>query len=264
MFAQITPLLLTWNEAPNIGRTLSKLAWAREIVVVDSFSSDETLNILAQFPQVRLFQRAFDNHANQWNFALRETGIVTEWVMALDADYILSDVVVSELAQLTPSENTAGYEASFVYCIHGKPLRGAAYPPVTILYRRSRAAYQQDGHTQRIVVQGDIAQLQAPLHHDDRKSLSHWVQSQVHYMQLEAEKLSTSASKDLKWADRLRRLRVVAPFIMLFYCLFVKGAILDGRAGIYYAFQRSFAELLLSLFLLEKDFSLGKKKERPC
>jgi hypothetical protein len=80
MLDQITPLVLMYNEAPNIRRTLESLSWAREIVVVDSFSDDDTLEIAASFPQVRIFQRAFDCHANQWEFGLRDTAITTPWV----------------------------------------------------------------------------------------------------------------------------------------------------------------------------------------
>ncbi|WP_216092565.1 glycosyltransferase [Candidatus Marithrix sp. Canyon 246] len=64
MLEQITPILLTYNEQPNIERTLTKLSWAKDIVIVDSFSTDDTLNIIQQFKQVRLFQRTFDSHAN--------------------------------------------------------------------------------------------------------------------------------------------------------------------------------------------------------
>lgn len=252
MFELITPVILTFNEAPNIARTLGKLSWACDIVVLDSFSQDETLNIVKQFPQVRVFQRAFDCHAIQWNYALTETGIATDWVLALDADYVLSDDLIAELGQLVPARDIAGYEVSFTYCINGKHLRGAAYPPVTVLYRSAVATYQQDGHTQRIAVRGIVEKLQALVLHDDRKPLSHWVQSQINYMRLESEKLSTCDRDNLGWADRLRLLLVVAPFVMFFYCLFVKRAILDGKAGVYYAFQRMFAEMLLSLFLFEK------------
>src|SRR5258708_7588126 len=82
MLDQITPLILTHNEAPNIGRTLAELSWASDIVVVDSFSDDETLEIVSRFPQVRVYQRQFDSHENQWNFGLRETGIDSEWLLA--------------------------------------------------------------------------------------------------------------------------------------------------------------------------------------
>src|SRR5262249_38255107 len=64
----ITPLIITFDEAHNISRTLDKLAWARRIVVVDSGSTDGTLDILGRYPQVALFKRAFDTFADQCNF----------------------------------------------------------------------------------------------------------------------------------------------------------------------------------------------------
>jgi glycosyltransferase involved in cell wall biosynthesis len=253
MLEQITPLILTYNEAPNIARTLGQLKWARDIVVVDSNSTDETPAILATFPNVRVYSRAFDNHAAQWNFGLRETGISTPWVLALDADYIVTDPLVAELRGLAPADAVAGYWARFRYCVNGRPLRGSAYPPVTALYRRALAGYVQDGHTQRVRVEGQVLSLAQPIHHDDRKPLRHWVMAQERYMRLEVVKLRATPWARLGWADRLRRMRVVAPFVMLVYCLFARGAIFDGRAGIYYAMQRCFAELLLSLCLLEGD-----------
>src|ERR671912_271723 len=102
MLDQITPLVLTYNEAPNIARTLSALSWARDIVVVDSFSDDETVKIASSVPRVRVFQRAFDCHRNQWEFGLKETGITTPWVLALDADYVISDKLGAELKTLQP------------------------------------------------------------------------------------------------------------------------------------------------------------------
>src|SRR2546421_3860457 len=99
---QVTPLILTYNEAPNIARTLEQLQWARDIVVVDSFSEDNTVEIVSRFPQARVFQRKFDTHGNQWNFGLKETGICSEWVLALDADYLLTPELVEELKALKP------------------------------------------------------------------------------------------------------------------------------------------------------------------
>src|SRR5215203_4211762 len=145
MLDQITPLILTYNEAPNIARALGGLSWAREIVVVDSFSDDETVHIANTFPNVRVVQRAFDCHRNQWEFGLTESGISTPWVLALDADYVVSNDLVAELEKLQPDTHTAGYRAKFVYCINGKQLRSGIYPPVTVLYRRESASYIQDG-----------------------------------------------------------------------------------------------------------------------
>lgn len=260
MFDRITPLILTFDEAPNIGRTLERLHWAKDVVVVDSFSTDETMAIASRFANVRVIQRTFDTHAHQWNFGLGETGIANEWVLALDADYIVSDDLLGELRSLTPKADVAGYRASFRYCIDGRPLRATVYTPVTVLFRRERAVYAQDGHTQRVKVDGNIATLSGVIYHDDRKSLSHWVAAQDRYMRMEAEKLLGTDWTNLGWSGRIRKLRVVAPFAMLFYCLFLQGLVLDGRAGLFYSFQRAFAELLLSLRLLQHDLSLGSEE----
>jgi glycosyltransferase involved in cell wall biosynthesis len=311
MFPGITPLILTYNEAPNIRRTLEKLSWAREILVVDSFSTDETLDILKSFPKVRVLQRRFDTHSAQWNFGLDQCG--TPWVLTLDADYVLDDRLVDELKSFAPQSETAAYFARFRYCIHGQPLRGTLYPPRAILFRKDQCRYEQDGHTQRLRVDGNTDWLRGCINHDDRKPLTHWLLAQDRYAQLEAEKLlrsrlparsrergaeqgvegpsniqhrtsniehrtsnnqrpaSAATEEDerskivfagatssyqlpttkLSWPDRVRRLVVVAPFAIFFYTLLCKGLILDGWQGWYYVFQRTLAEILLSLRLLE-------------
>ena len=247
----ITGLVLTRNEAPNIARTLGKLSWLADVVVVDSQSTDDTQAIAAQFPNVRVVERSFTTHAEQWNFGLEEAGITTEWVLALDADFVLSDAVVTEIQALNPDASTAGYWASFKYCIDGEPLRGAAYPPVAVLYRRTRGRYEQDGHTQRIRLHGEVRQLNAPVMHDDRKSLTHWLASQSRYMALEAEKLS-NPSASIGFVDQVRRWIVIAPPAMFFYCYVVRGGMFDGRAGLFYALQRAASEGILSLFLVRR------------
>jgi len=246
MLDQITPLILTYNEAPNIARSLASVSWAKDIVVVDSFSDDNTLEIAKSFQGVRVFQRAFDSHRNQWEFGLRETGIATEWVLALDADYVVSEELIQELKNLNPDAPAVGYRANFVYCINGKKLHSGIYPPVTVLYRREAASYIQDGHTQRVALDGPVESLHSPIFHDDRKSLKVWFNAQARYTELEAQKLRSAQRADLNFPDRLRRWRIVMPPAMFVYCLIIRGGIFDGRAGFYYAFQRAMAELMLS------------------
>lgn len=253
MLEEITPLILTYNEAPNIGRTLAQLCWAREIVVVDSFSDDETLAIVKTFPQVRIYQREFDSHDNQWNFGLRETGISSEWVLGLDADYVLTEDLFAELRELQPEPEIKGYRAKFIYCVNGERLKSGVYPPVTVLYSHANASYIQDGHTHRLVIDGRVEDLRAAILHDDRKPLSRWLEAQSRYTKLEANKLLSSDKESLGWTDRVRRWRLVAPGAMLLYCLVIRGGVLDGWAGFYYAFQRALAELMLSLYLLDHD-----------
>jgi len=253
MLDSITPLILTYNEAPNIGRTLEQLRWASDIVVVDSFSDDETLEIVKTFPQVRVFQREFDCHEKQWNFGLSETGISSEWVLGLDADYVLTEEFSEELRTLKTAPDIKGYRANFIYCINGRQISSGVYPPVTVLYSKGNASYIQDGHTQRLVIDGRVENLQSRILHDDRKSLRRWLEAQARYTRLEADKLLSSAVESLGWSDRVRRWRVVAPAAMLFYCLIIRAGLLDGWAGCYYAFQRSLAELMLSLHMLDRD-----------
>src|SRR6266480_3816001 len=114
MLDQITALILTYNEALNIQRALEKLAWAKQIVVVDSFSTDDTVGICQQYSQVELVQRKFDDHTSQWNFGLAQ--IETEWVLSLDADYLLSDTFVQELRDWNPADGVNAYFAPFKYC----------------------------------------------------------------------------------------------------------------------------------------------------
>jgi len=250
MLDAITPVLLTFNEAANIERTLAKLRWARDIVVVDSRSTDGTRELLKRHPSVRVFERPFTTHAEQWNYALQDTGIRSEWVLALDADFVLSDALVAELKGLAPLPAVAGYRASFVYCVEGNPLRATVYPPVVVLFRAGAARYRQDGHTQRVEVDGEVAALSGKILHDDRKPPAQWLAAQARYARLECDKLVATPLGALGLADRVRRLIVVAPLAAFFYCLFVKRGLIDGWAGLYYAMQRATAEAILSLYLL--------------
>ena len=252
MLSQITPLLLTFNEAPNIGRTLDRLSWASDIVLVDSLSSDDTRQIASRYPNVRVFERAFTTHAEQWNFGLQQTGIKTDWVLALDADFVLTEEFAGEISSLSPPPAVAGYRASFTYCIDGKPLRSGVYPPVTVLFRRDAAVYVQDGHTQRVRVDRMVLPLTAKILHDDRKPLSHWIASQVRYMRLEADKLATAPDSELASSDHVRKMIVLAPPLMFLRCLFIGGGIFDGWPGLFYALQRTTAELILSLSIVER------------
>ena len=250
MLEQITPLILTYNEAPNIERTLQKLTWAKRIVVIDSYSTDNTLAILQTYPQIEVVQRSFDSHTNQWNYGLEQ--VTTEWVLSLDADYVLTDELIAEITNLPPDSSIDGYFAPFKYCVFGKPLRGSILPPRQVLFRRQKAIYIDDGHTQLLEVNGKFARLTTYIWHDDRKPLTRWLWAQDRYMIIETQKLQETPARELSLGDRLRQKKIIAPFVILFYCLILKGGILDGWHGWYYAFQRTLAEIILAIRLIEK------------
>ena len=246
-------VILTFNEEPNIDRCLQRLAWVDEIIVVDSFSTDATVEICRRFPNVRVLQRAFDSHANQWNFGCEQT--LHNWILALDADYIIPDDCAREIRNLKPASGVEAHFARFIYCVNGKPLRACLYPPRAVLFDKKSCTYIQDGHTQLLKANGGDAAfgwLNSRILHDDRKSLARWLSNQAHYAALEAAKLGAVSSKGLRMQDRLRKRIVIAPVLVFFYTLIGRGLILDGWAGWYYVFQRTIAEILLSLKLLEK------------
>ncbi|MEI6429964.1 MAG: glycosyltransferase family 2 protein [Pseudanabaena sp. ELA607] len=273
MIEQIQPLILTYNEAPNIARTLANLSWAKRIVVVDSFSNDQTLEILAQYPQIALYQRKFDDFASQCNYGLSQ--ITAPWVLSIDADYVLSDELINELyylvendlltanissqanAKSDPKSDSKydGYWVDLHYCVMGKSLRSTILPPRQVLYRRTQGKYIQDGHAHRLQLDGTAGRLKGCIYHDDRKDLARWLWAQQRYTKIEAEKLCTTPANQLKLVDRLRTYKVITPLLIFFYCLIWKGGIWDGWAGWYYAWQRMLAEILIALYLIEREWS---------
>jgi glycosyltransferase involved in cell wall biosynthesis len=261
VLADITPVILTFNEAANIGRSLERLTWATEVVVVDSGSTDETLAIAGRFANARVVHRPFDTHAAQWRFAAEQSGIATDWILRLDADYMLEPALREEIAALVPPPETAAYQIGFTYCIAGKPLRASLYPSLPVLFRRGKGSFVADGHTEKLRIDGPIVPLRNRLLHDDRKSLERWLQSQSRYQAIEADKLMARPWSELSWADRLRCTRVLGPLAVAAHCLLVKGLVFDGAAGLHYTAQRVTADLILSLHLLQRDLDkvLGKK-----
>jgi len=244
-----TALILTRNEQQNIARTLSAIGWIDKVVIVDSFSSDQTVRVAQNsHPNVVIVQREFDTHATQWNFGLGQ--VETEWVLTLDADYEVSADLADEIKKLSVPEGVVGYEAAFEYRIFGRPLCASVYPPRIVLFQAKQCSYYDDGHTQRLRANGTVGSLGGKIYHDDRKPLGHWLQSQKKYAKIEAKHLLAQPLEKLSAPDRLRRKIFFAAPAMFFYLLFARGLILDGWPGWIYVCQRTMAELLLSLRLL--------------
>jgi len=249
MVEDITPLVITYNEAANIARTLDRLVWAHRIVVIDSGSSDGTVEIVHSYPQAELIHRPFDDFAHQCNFGIEQ--VATTWVLSIDADYELSEALVTELQTLRPDSATGGYQARFVYRIYGHALRGTLYPPRTVLYRKTKASYRNEGHGHRVMIVGEVVPLSGVIFHDDRKPLARWFASQQQYARQEAEHLASNRSS-LGRADRIRLAAWPAPLAIFIYTLIFKGCLLDGWPGWYYALQRLLAEILIALEIIDQ------------
>lgn len=260
--SQITPIILTCNEEPNLERSLAGVAWAPHVLVVDSFSDDRTPSIAKRFSNVTLVQHTFESHAAQWEFARLHSSVHTEWVLALDADYIVTESFRRELEALSPPAELDAYGARFSFFIAGRPIRCSMYPPVRVLFRRDRCCYVQRGHTQVLQVDDKkTARLKNKVLHDDRKTLSRWLENQSRYAEVEVARL-TSPNAKLRLSDRVRRGVFFMPWLALFYTLVLRLGIFDGWRGWVYAFQRMIAESILSLRLMERRVLAPEVKRR--
>ncbi len=248
---QITPLILTYNEEANIARTLQGLHWAQRIVVVDSFSTDRTIEILAAHTRVEVVQRPFETFAQQCNFGL---GLIhTPWCLSLDADHTITPAFTAEMAALIAQAgpDVDAVLTPFRYLVYGKPLRGTLLPPRYNLMRPSGGVYVNDGHAHQFKPRRRTLAMREPVLHDDRKPLSRWLASQQRYLQQECHKLRTTPAQQLSFSDRLRKRHLIAPFAAFAVCLILRRGLLDGWRGWFYAFQRLYVETLLSLMLWE-------------
>jgi glycosyltransferase involved in cell wall biosynthesis len=217
--------------------------------VVDSGSTDGTLAALAHFPNVRAFNRPFDTHGNQWRYATQETKIATDWLLRLDADYQVSDALVAELARLDPNAAVSAYLNGFDYAIFSHKLLSSLYPSKPIVLRKGRFSVSDKGHADVWDVHGHVVTLNPRIVHDDWKPISLWLIKEAQVLQREVDWTRVRKTSLVRW---LRVRPPLMPIIVFLHCLFGKGLILNGRAGMFYALQRMVAEAVLSLMVLEE------------
>ena len=240
---QITPLILTYNEAPNIARTLESLRWAQRVVVLDSGSTDDTEGIARSFGSVDWHVRPFDSFKAQTEYGLANTGIETEYVLVLDADMYLSLTLVDEIQQRFFFFFFDGELFNFQYYISGQPLAGSLYPAQVRLFRRYAMKILQVGHGHKFQLTGSIYRFKTSLFHDDRKSFEHWLSTQLSYSAHEFKRMQSDEQP--KWRDRLRQLGLM-PLLIGPYAYLRAGGPFVGAAAARYAYERVIFECLLT------------------
>lgn len=250
----LTGLILTFNEEDNIARVLDKLTWLEKIIIIDSFSTDKTVEIINQYQNVEIHNRVFDSFAQQCNYGL--SLIRSKWVLSLDADYVLTEEFINETINYISriNQTQVAYFANFEFLIYGKKLRSNNTTPRAVLFLLGSGIYFNDGHAHRLKITGDVGNYKGKILHDDRKSLSRWLKNQDGYSIKECAKLLDHYNPDNKsLLNLIRKTKIFAPFFVFFYCLFFKGLIFSGWAGWYYTLQRTMVEMLFSLRLIEKE-----------
>lgn len=254
----LTALILTKNEEPNLNRVLEKLTWLEKIVILDSFSTDSTLQIAQSYPNVVVFQRIFDTHASQWNYGL--SLLDSKWVLSLDADYVLTDEFIEETKKIIEHPDCTAYMVKFKFLVFGKKLIADNTTPRPVLFEPARCTYYDDGHTQRLTINGKTGNFNSYILHDDRKPLSRWLSNQDGYAIKESHKLLTTSPGQLPLSSKIRKTKILAPVFVFFHCLFIKRLIFNGWTGWHYTLQRTMVEMLLAIRLIEEE-KLSKESE---
>ena len=253
----ITPLILTFDEEPNLARTLESLRWADRVVVLDSGSTDATEQIARSFSNVSWHSRPFDSFSEQSRYGIHRTDIASNFVLALDADMSVPPGLVSEIeAMFLPGDFTGGV-FKFEYQLLGHPINGSIYPALLKLFKRQEVTVQQDGHGHKFSVKGTVYHFRSPLIHDDRKSLERWTTSQLSYSAIELARLASGDHS--RWKDRLRRLGVMPPLAAALAYLKAGGPF-GGAAAARYAYERATFECLLAIRLMSERLGNSKKR----
>jgi glycosyltransferase involved in cell wall biosynthesis len=278
--ADVAVIVLTYNEEINIAQALDSVAgWAREIFILDSFSTDRTLDIARPYG-CHITQHTFENYARQRNHALDVLPIRSEWILFLDADEWLPDALKREIATTLAGAPAAdGFYLNRRLIWMGRWIRRGYYPSwILRLFRRGKGRCEDRQVNEHLIVEGPTAQLREDFMHEDRKGVSDWIAKHNRYASLEAQTLLavTHASEhqelDARWsgtqAQRKRWLRhrvwnrmppLIRPFFYFLYRYIVKGGFLDGReAFIFHFLQALWFPMLIDIKYLELRSGVSK------
>lgn len=185
----ISVLLLTLNEEANLPACLAALAWCDDVVVLDSFSQDDTVAVADRLG-ARVYQRAFDDFAGQRNYALDQIPFRHEWVLHLDADEIVTPALHAEMLAAIAAGRFDAWRIPSKMMFFGQWLRHSGlYPSYQVrLGHRERCRFKQVGHGQREDLAPErVGTLTEPyLHYSFSKGLTDWVEKHNRYASAEA------------------------------------------------------------------------------
>lgn len=252
----VSAVIFSLNEEVHLPSCLDALAWADEILVVDSFSVDRSAQICAE-RGVRFVQHAFSGFGDQRNWALEHGGLRHEWVLILDADERVTPELARELRETLPStaDSVAAFRIARRFYWWGRWLRySSQYPTYLVrLIRRGRVRYVNRGHAETEEIQGEVRTMKNDLLDENRKGLEEWFERQNRYSTKDAEYELAQAQlplqlESLVGADQLARRatlkRLAAalpgrPVAYFFYAYLLRGGFLDGRNGFVFCVMKA-------------------------
>ena len=253
-------VILTLNEEKSLPYALDSVTgWADEVFVLDSFSTDRTLDVAKQYG-CHVFQNRFEDYGKQRNHAISALPIESEWIFFLDADEWMTDALKQEIAQRTalrPEENGFFVKRRLIWM--GKWIRRGYYPIwILRLFRRAKGRSEQRTVNEHVIVDGKVGYLKNDFVHEDRKGIHEWIVKHNWYATREALELLKQEEGERKeeievrfsgaQAERKRWLRhrlwnrlplVMRPFLYFLYRYVLRGGFLDGRPALVYHFMQA-------------------------
>lgn len=278
----ISVLILTKNEEINLPHCLASLSWCDDIVVLDSGSTDRTVEIAKAFG-ARVVHRNFDNWSSHLNWAGTEIPFKHEWLYYSDADEVMPEDLRDELHRIAKggagqgdASQPVAYRLRYKNFFMGRWIKHCGIYPVWVLrfYRPGNVRWERLVNP-TAVINGLEGRLQGHFYHYSfRKGLSHWVEKHNSYSTQEAmESLKSLRGGRISWGDllpwkspserrvALKELSFRLPFrsqLRFVYMYFWKLGFLDGRAGYHYCKLLSIYEYLIEIKMREMRQELGR------
>lgn len=251
---RVSVVILTLDEEINIDAAIASCSWCDDVHVLDSVSSDRTVE-LAKAAGASVHVNRFESFGKQRNWAIDHIPLKYDWVFHLDADERFTPELVHEIDEvLRANPPHAGFYVANQMILNGTWIRrSSGYPAYQMrLFHKARMRFSDHGHGQREQTAGTLSTLRWPyVHHNFSKGLDDWRRRHEKYSEQEARQIVEAESRGERpslgavfSADAIRRRRALkslasrlpgrAPLRWL-HTMLLKGAILDGRAGITYA-----------------------------
>jgi glycosyltransferase involved in cell wall biosynthesis len=202
--APVSVMVFTLNEDVHLPRCLASLGWTDDVIIVDSFSTDETRQI-AESHGARFYQHPFEGFGSQRNWALDNLPTKYPWILILDADERVPAALAHELGDLAHAD-PPGLGAGRVrrrFYMWGRWLRySSLYPTWVVRFvHRDRVRYVNRGHAETQAVQGAVRNLQNDLIDENQKGLQEWFERQNRYSSQEADYELAEERKAWSFAD---------------------------------------------------------------
>ena len=186
---RLSVVIIAKNEAACIARCLESVSWADEIIVLDSGSTDDTVNISKQFTE-HVYQTDWPGYGPQKNRALQRAS--GDWVLSLDADEWITPQLQQEIAKViaAPGEHS-GFRVPRRSSFCGREMQHSGWWPdyVIRLFRRDRARFSDDVVHERVIVDGSIGALTSPIRHETFVDLTDLLEKMDSYSTLSAQRM---------------------------------------------------------------------------